>query len=379
MIATEPDSDKGTERRQVNVAIDPAVAVGGVPSPTVPIQFRIRPKASGRIFTTSLYLTFTNTDGANPVTLGIAPMLINRIDFIMNGGSTPSEQMNGEHIFAMMSNLTTEQILNFNIDNGLNMNSSTFVGPTAIAAGTSATYVIPIMDGVLTGCDPRLFFQDFIVNVYLNAPVVSGTGTYVLSAARLLLKASQRNDDSKELPLYSKFPYYDVRPRFQAASFPATMQAAQVSLFPLTALNMNVSGLLIVVRASKTMTGSGLYTFARIGGTQEANGLIDIQDTSRKSLIGGQITAQQLRNVAGTNFNGAMTASHAVYPVSFATNPVTAQVRGMNSGYQTFTGSENLYITPGAGFTTGTYTVDIYAWGYAATAWVSGVGPQPLF
>jgi hypothetical protein len=152
-----------------------------------------------------------------------------------------------------------------------------------------------------------------------------------------------------------------------------TLTAGSATSISLSGINANIAAILILIRSSLSYTASAIATFADINGTATTTatgGLVDIRDSAGTSIFGtGNIPATFLRGgQAAYKFPGSMTAVIPHYWFPFCTDLASVLKSGENTGMQYFDGTQFLYLTPGTGFTTGTYNISVLFLSYQAIA-----------
>src|SRR3954451_18871697 len=121
-------------------------------------------------------------------------------------------------------------------------------------------------------------------------------------------------------------------------------------------LSGQACALLVSIRSSLAVGSSAIRTFTALGGNSESNGLIDVVNQSKVSLLGsGALSPQYIRYHQSTIWlPSSMPAVVPLYWIFFGGQAVRSIVTGFDAGGQRFTGFEFLRLTPGTGFTTGT-------------------------
>lgn len=329
-----------------------------------PIVFRIQPKLFKHIDMAFLQLVCSETGGSNTVTPVVAPFLLDRIEIGVNGQPNPVQIIYAEHLYAKWQFLYSEQQNQLFAGNSLNMTTSAYAGESAIAAGGSATYLIPVTISLLDKFNPDVIKNDIIINVYPRAnPVSAGTGTLQLTSIQWQFQSNENTIQDAALGnLYSKLPALIDYTNIIQLTYTGTFTAASQVEIPLQGVSGLSPAMFFVIRASKAAASSAIRTFTALGGTVESSGFIDVVNGAKNTLLGsGAISPQLVRYQLPALFtHGDMSSKVPIYWLYFNDNAAASIIHGKINGGVQLTGREFLRLTPGTGFSTGTYTVDMY-------------------
>jgi hypothetical protein len=305
-----------------------------------------------------------------------APFLIDRIEVGVNGQPNPVQIIYAEHLYAKWQFYYTEQQNQLFAGNSLNMTTAAYAAESAIAASGSAVYQIPLAMTLFDKINPDLLKSDIIVTVYPRAnPVSAGTGTLQLTSIDLRFHSIENPlQDSSVLSLHSKYTSLIDYCNIVNLTWTGSLQAATTVEIPLQGISGLCPALFFVVRASKAAASSAIRTFTAVGGTSESNGQIDLVNGNKVSVLGsGALRPQLVRyQIPALHTFGDMSSKTPVYWLFLNNNPVSSILTGKLNGGVNFTGREFLRIQPGAGFTTATYTVDIYFYIHSALSLANG-------
>ena len=308
----------------------------------------------------ALEISVQNTDASNTVTPAPLPLWIERIEIYGNNGSDLLQSLYGDQIFLNYGLYSDEQLSH--IATVANMNTS-FAGTTAIGTSTSITYYVPL---------PGNFFQQsegfflgalegaITCRIYSRNAVESGTGTLSTDSIKVLLECEQLpqnelvqlHDLHRQSPVM--YPLLDCNPFSINQTFSASTQySLQLS---------NVTGLVPFVvggfRSSKSNTSGGYRTFANPGNTAT----LELIDSAGQNQNGGStLTIAQLRYLEAPKYwRGKLATNLAVIPISFCKDPMAAVGFGVKQGGYYHDSKDTLRITLSSGFSSGSYTLDLY-------------------
>lgn len=359
------------------------------------IQFQIPPNLiQGRIRHMALYYGLVETGGSSSVTPASAPYLCQYIFTGLNGQqSTIFNQLFALQFYANLAYKTYESLINMNGGslNLLNMNVATFQGESAIPPGGYQQIVQTLESSLLTKIAPNTVGANLWVSVVLpsSQPVIAGSGTLALYSCNLQIW-SECNDiaDAEFARALSQKPYIINCLHDFVQQFTQTMSANTSAFFPLTSLaSAKASTILVTIQAAATAasyTSGGIRTFVNIGGTaagadaSQSPGSIDIRTASGQSIVAGNNNELPFFvssvSSAMTGVPGYQPSTIPLYQFYLADNngdpyDVDSGVgydpgfyrSGNWSGGFVFQGTENLVITPGTSFSSGSYTVTVIA------------------
>jgi hypothetical protein len=315
-----------------------------------------------------LQLNFTETGGVSPVTLMPAPYIISNnqgLGLAFNGGGSIDWSSSADAIYAGLQGFSNEKITQAFAFNQMNMSATNFASPTAIPAGGSATYMIPLTGLPLLGLSQKTLQGDaFLYVTYNNSCVIAGAGTATLTGVKLIL-TSHRNDKADPSADYkiSKSVYVNPICRWMNITIPPQNMALGYNLVPLAGLvDSYVGALCVMLRSNKT--GAGLYTFASIsGGTALHTASIDLQSSNGLTILGsGALTEAFMRSQSQfMESPGIMSSIIPINWIYLSSEPFKFMVSGDgNAGGMQLGPNQNLVIQTAGSFVPGTYTIDVY-------------------
>jgi len=255
------------------------------------------------------------------------------------------------------------------------MDLATLQVPTAIAAGGTATYRMPLLYSFINHLNPDLFVADYIVQV---KPAASGVnaGTGVLQLNNIVLKlygteslAQKQAAMTLGMQMPMRLPFCEVVP-YQNTY---TLTALQNTTFQIQ-LSGYFIGLEVMIRSSLATAGGAIATFANLSGggaTSNAelySGSLDLLDTNQNTILGSGgnppayfRTEIPLRISDGGTFDSQI----AVYHILFTNSSFAYCLKyGVKDGGRAIQNDLYLSLTPGSAFTTGSYIVTVL--GYRA-------------
>lgn len=360
--------------REQALILNPVSFTPGVATNTQ-IVFRINPQYMTVPTTCILEWVVTETGGVNSVTPICAPYQIQRIEFGIEGSPTPIQTLYADWFYSKNAFLGNEDLACMCAGNALNMSATTFASESAIAPSGTATYAMPIdIAWFLQKADFQTLKGDCLLLVYPQAnPVSAGTGTLQLTSMRFrFLSRIDPVTDPLSMRSLAMTPSYWTYLNLQMIPSSLTLTAGTLSQIRLSGVTGLMGAALVMIRSNATSTtASAMRVFTDLAGTSPAGGFIDVVDASGNSLLGstGTITPLFLRGAnAAYKFPGMMTSVIPHYWLPFCSDMGPMFKSAANTGFVFFDGNQILNLTPGTGFTTGTYTVTVMFLQYAALA-----------
>ena len=368
------DEHKAIGLKRVYYQLDPVSFTAGAFTNN-PITFRLAPNSCSQIDNAYLELTCIESGGLASVTPVVAPFLIDRIDVGLNGTVNPLQSLPAEWLYLMNQFITAEEVASFLALNSQNMTATAYAGESAIAASGTAVYLIPLLGSLFTLLNPQTYNADVIIQVYPRAaPVSAGTGTLQLSNARLRIH-TRKDDlvDNYSARLHGMYDRLISYTNFFITTHSQTLTAGTQTEIALQGVQSTVGAMCVMLRASKSVTASAIRVFSALGGTSEFNGAIDLVDYSKITLMGsGAVSPQLTRLSTAWTTRGDFSSKVAVYWLIFSEDPSSTAVRGKHTGAVAMDGRQFLRLTPGTGFTSQTYIVDVLYLGHAALSLSKG-------
>ena len=242
--------------------------------------------------------------------------------------------------------------------------SSDYQTLTAISAGVSTVYTLHLPTIMLERINAKTIDNDILISVFPNAYsniIVTGTGVLQLSSLFLMINSYvDPLEEEAIIRLKNQYPYVFSYNDSVHKPYTATLSPSTKTTLSISPINKFVSGFFIMMRSSKS--GSGLYTYAKLGGTdKDWSAFIDLRDQNGISMFGTPLRAAQLRgNKSSYWFAGNITAKLNIYPYFFTKDPTSAVIEGKNEGFLFMNQVYSLDITPGSTFTSETYNIDLY-------------------
>jgi hypothetical protein len=325
---------------------------------TNPVTFRLKPNFCNLITDAHLQIVCSETGGANSVTPVVAPFLINRIEIGLDGSPVTNQTIYPEWLYAKYQFFYSEEVASALAFNAQNMTATAFAGESAIPAGTSATYLLPLTNCLITSIDPSTIRSDVIITIYpATNPVSAGTGTLQLTSMQLLLDSEQNPAvEAATRSLLRSNPFVHDYINFVPQTWTGTLTAGVQSEISISGVNQLAAAVLITVRASKSFTGSAIRTFADLGN----DALINLTDQNKVSILGsGALQSRYLRGQQLLKTHGTMATVVPLYWILHS-DIQEALATGRIAGFYNYNGYQYLQITPGSAFSSGTFTVDMY-------------------
>lgn len=329
------------------------------------LQFRVEAGSCGVIDELWMDFTLNEYGGANSVTPSMVPFIFNNI-VVGISSSASLQTLYPEHMYSRLQLLSHTEAQKELYGNALNMTFPTFTGPTAIAAGGSATYSMRLpMLMCRKELDMRASKQPLLITCYFNPnPVVAGTGLlgYVNSQLRIRWR---RDDyyDAIRLKMLAKMPMVLSYMQTPITQYTQTLTAGVRQVIPLTSVTGYMGALAIFIRAAAsytTPTGGAIANFLALEGPNPTQGTsagyIDLLASDSSSYFGAPniLTPTYFRSQAmlSPRSEGSMALTVPFYRLDFSSD---FQKGVVESGTAThggilFDGNQQLVIQPGVGF-----------------------------
>lgn len=285
--------------------------------------------------------------------------MLNRLEVGLDGNVVPQQTLYPEFWYSRNQFKYSEEVQDALAFNAQNMTATAFAGETAVPAGGSATYLLPLTNCLITSIDPSTIRSDVIITIYpATNPVIAGTGTLQLTSMQLLLDSEQNTAvEAATRSLLRANPfvhdYINVVPQSGGT---LTLTAGVQTEIAISGVNQLAAAVLITVRASKSFTGGAIRTFADLGD----DALINVTDQNKVSILGsGSLSGRYLWGQQMLKTHGVMSTVVPLYWILHG-DIQEALATGRIAGFYNYNGYQYLQIIPGAGFASGTYTVDMY-------------------
>lgn len=330
------------------------------------VEILVRGQSAEKLKDAKLRFRLAEVGGANSVTVIPGPYLIDRLEVWADGGSGDLIQtLYGDNLMFNLSYLNTEQLTG--IGKNALLTTAFAVDSTATIAASGAIDVYVELIGLFTEqVHPFMFNKngDILFRFYMRSGVVSsGTGTLNLTEMELSFQHEDLPDHDKQFHIMEyenkifRNTFLDVIPVSGTYSMAANVET-KVSLENVVG---KVAYLAFCVRSSVSATSAGLVTYSNLVDTAT----IDILSSTNSPVLGHgtKLKGKELRNsVFNKLWPSTMSNNVAVYFIPFTSDPVKA-MQGIIEHYFYFDGSKfQLSITPGTGFSTASYVIDVYAY-----------------
>jgi len=325
------------------------------------VEFKVQTAPLHDVRRMYLQLAITNTDGTNTVTLANAHHLIQKVQiYAENGNKQIGGDIYGHKLWLSQAIMYTSDEWTDQCE--VTNCSSSFGAGTAIPAGATVTYYIPI-DCLFSQLD--VFFpaikSDFLVRVFfqpLTASIEAGTGTPSLTMANLVFQINelstieydQKMAAANSSTITARFTY----DAYQSNTF--SMGASGSYQYQLSGVVGTVDYLLLSVRAA-TNTAAGQRTLADI------NGSFAILNSAGQNIVGGQaIPSRYNRFIQGPYyFDSVVFKTVPVLFWSHSSDPQEVYHHAKLLGFSGYDGTNQLILNTGTGVASQAYTVDVYA------------------
>lgn len=327
------------------------------------VRFRIPNNSVGRILSGYLEFQVSESGGANTVTPAPVQYFVSRIEYTSENGGRLLQTQFGDNLFWNLANVSNEHLTN--LVPLMNMNTS-FAGTSAITASQTRVYQLPLIGAWWESVQPVMpLLNDINIKVICVNSVESGTGTLSCSGVTLVIEHEelQKEDIVKFKKLYYdegvEYNIVDNVYQSNTQSFPNS----SAIIFPLSASRGKCGSIWFCLRATSGSNTSGANrTYTQLSSTTNAEASIELLDSANVNMNGGSVLKSNwLRYFHSSQyFPSQMFASIPIYVISFG-NPAS-HAHGNHVGSVKLTTYEKLRINTAAagGFTSGTYTLDVY-------------------
>ena len=345
------------------------------------LQWKIsKSQIVGRLKCMQLEWTLKNTDAANSVTAAAAPYLVTQLIVSVNGQQASQNQIvTQDQLYLNLQYKPNEELQNMNggLLNLLNMNISTMQANSgsAIGPGQTQTVILPIESMAITKFLMQTVDQDqyLIANLPSTAPTTAGTGTLVFTNVVLRIY-NEINTEADPITVST------VRAGDRIINFPNSiisqatysLTASTPAQIPLQALQGGMYNQLYVMIRQVGLTATALTTFVQLNGSgsdaDAAAGSIEIKTGSGVSITGSPLTPTFMRSAScWMNGNqGVMTSLVPIYNIFFGHNDQFYKDGTLSKGQYVVNSADMLWLTPGALFASGSYSVTVLGASYGS-------------
>ena len=289
-----------------------------------------RGSGCGPITDVTLKIQITNSTGA-ACTVSPAPLLINYVQILGNGGGVVVQQIQGFDLWLNTMLLDYNDWVNYS--NVINT-SSTWGAGTAIANGSSATYYVKLLGSVFQQCNIPLYALsgDIIIRTFFQGTLAVESGTVPtmtgLSALiefeelpRAYIAKSMEDYNRSDITHSFKYLWYTQQlfsGTFNPSQMYQNMLAGANGLCPFFSYYLQAQG----------ASGAELRQYQNL---QQFN----LLDSDGNSLIGGQpVDSAYNRYIQNSNwFDSDIFDNLAVFNWSHTLSPKDAAVSGKNYGF----------------------------------------------
>jgi hypothetical protein len=321
-----------------------------------------------------LELQFQETSNVNSVTLAPLPYIFSTIQpaisTAFNNSGAPIHNIAADALYAQLQHVTPAQLTNILAFNQMNMTNTAYASPTAIPAGGTAFYVLPLFMSPIIGMNSQVQNGNIIVSLNWGGSnaVVAGTGTASLTgvALRVYTHANPIVDPGRNIMISQDVFIKNQVDWMNVNTTTVPLAAGVRTQIPLAGLPPVLAGaMLIMIRTNKTT--SGTYNFVPLNGTNgsESTSLIEFVNASGLSQLGnggvsGLVSRSSLQVLESV---GTMSSVVPLYWLYFGARPMELIRNGDTSdGCLQLQSNMSLYLTPSAGsnFASANYIVDVY-------------------
>ena len=287
----------------------------------------------------TLRYSVRNDDSSN-VVLPPAPLMIERVEVLSNGGSHQLQQLYGSDLMwnANLKDTPEHLTLQSNVMN----TTATLGGGSAIAPAATASYIVPLKGSIFERELYMPCINDLTVRVHWNGYAEAGTLNIAITNLDCVIQARE----------VSKMEQNDLKEKWQRKHQLRFYQTVQhnisATLAASTQYSYNLSGLQGLVNNFSLYVRTLALTSSTNGRTiRDYVSNFEIKDAGGSNVIGGNVeTSANNRYINQAKWLPSTLAnSHALHFWSFAESPVQDWKVGSNTGFYPFEGSETLTLT----------------------------------
>lgn len=304
----------------------------------------------------------TNSSGA-ACTLVPSPLLIDNVQIMTMGAGNLLQTIPGDHLFTDLAYLSDNNLATI----ASYLNSTASLGaPTAIAAGATVDYAVPILSSFFTQGHiylPAIKGGGFLIRVNFrsSSDTLQSGAVPTISNIKLHLHGATlpKDDHDRVVAQYASSILHFKFSNSFASHFPVSISANNPVSLTLTSMTGVYAGGFLIIRASQTK--ADLHTYVPLG-----NGRFNITDGNNNSLNGIPKRGEFNRVWDWQNqFDNTVSTSKAIYVVSHGPSLKTFLDHGTVSGCNTYDGLNKIELYPDSTWTTGSYVVSYLAKQYA--------------
>lgn len=339
------------------------------------VDFRIEKGAADVIDFMVIRVKLTNGTGAG-VVLAPVQLQIQRVDFLLQNGSTLIHSIQGHELYEQNAFLPRNEFENICASMYLTENYAS--AATSIADGTSTFLNIPLWSPWLAcRLHPSGLDGNIMIRVYTQPIAQTTVSGGALTCNEVVLQLHSRDQpqslQNEQNRFYADKTVPTVLSFLNIQRMPVSMPLAASTKYDITLTGIKgiASCMFFTIRPA-VITASNCITYTAID-------TYDLLDASGNSLLGSTPKGlyEQIYEYA-TCFNNKFRKLINFNFIPFSQDPVADFTTGSNNGYQPMTGFERLTFTTPAGLSSASYSIDIVAYVQDEIKIINGMGSASL-
>ena len=331
-----------------------ALATGGTAS------LILTRESLGQIRHLEVEYVVNNTSSSNTVTL-LPTSVWADVDIYSNGGQEVIQHSHDVPYWAFNCNYSSEQMSSQSMIT--NTNATTYLAGTALGVSSTSTYYQHLPNNFLEFCGvvPQLLNGNFKFDFkfHKNSCVAAGTEVPNIMSMNLILWDIDLSDFAltRQKQIYQNYQA-NFTEWIPARLGNVTLTAGAASTFKLDSIQGTAAAIMFGPRASTAEAASALLTYTALG-TMAADATVQLKHNT-DTIFNAPIKLNTLRYIENaSNFSSSPFFATIQINMLCLSDPTVFQT-GFVDGFLTLDNDILVEITPGSGFATGSYDLDIW-------------------
>jgi hypothetical protein len=260
------------------------------------VRFDIMPGMFSKVEQARLEIVITEKAGTTGIHLPV-PYLVEKVE-VSCGDLNPIQITNSDWFYVkhcLYNDETNASLLSFNRQN---MTTAAFAGESVVTASSTNYYYLQLSSNLVNKVNAQSLNKPVYVTVtFASSITVSGSATFELTSTRLRLLCVKNDKRNNEIVSYLnsaplRMPYIET----PIIEWTGTLTAGAAQEIPMQ-VDGFASGVVVMIRASKSATNAAIRTFSSLSNTTtDVQGTLDILDPSKLSILGdAPFTGQYIR------------------------------------------------------------------------------------